>query len=68
MELGLYLKSNRISVIEFAKRIGRSRKQVHAYVARTNVPRDDAMTAIVSETKGAVTPNDFHGITESALK
>lgn len=59
MKLADFLKDRDIKVADFAERIGRSRKQVHEYMAGTATPRGEAMVKIIDATEGEVTANDF---------
>jgi 3,4-dihydroxy 2-butanone 4-phosphate synthase / GTP cyclohydrolase II len=61
--LDTYLQNSNISTAEFARRIGCSAQAVDRYRKGDRTPRPEQMTRIFEETKGAVTPNDFLGIT-----
>lgn len=52
----------RISTAEFARRIGMPQPTVHRYAKGERIPEPDAMSKIVAETNGLVTPNDFYNI------
>ena len=59
MKLEQWLKSNNMSAAAFAKRIGVARCSVYRYVSGERVPSRTYMGAILKETGGKVTANDF---------
>lgn len=65
MKLGAYLKRHGISFADFATRIGVSNASVVSRFVAGRVPQDkDVMAAIVRETSGEVTPNDWYSLDE----
>lgn len=63
MLLALYLTSHSLSFAEFARRIGsRHARTVERYAKQQQRPNGAMMAAIVRETQGQVTPNDFFGL------
>lgn len=65
MLLSDYLKLHGLSQAAFGQRIGEPQQAVQRYASGQYIPRREAMLKIVEATGGAVTPNDFFGITES---
>lgn len=59
MKLADYLKANKIKRHQFAALIGVSPQMITVYCDGTVWPPRDKMEAILRETAGAVTPNDF---------
>jgi plasmid maintenance system antidote protein VapI len=57
MNLKTYIKQH-TTVTEFADRIGRSRQQVHRYIAGQNVSKD-VIEDVKRATDGAVGPSDW---------
>lgn len=47
---------------EFGKRICKPQATIQRYVSGKRIPEPEIMNLIVSETGGAVTPNDFYGM------
>lgn len=66
MKLADYLKEFGRTQSDFADRIGVSQAMVNGYLKKGNVPRPSIMKKIVTETKGAVQPQDFYEISEAA--
>lgn len=69
MTLADFLSLHRLSYAEFARRIGSAHaRTVERYAKRQQRPNAAMMTAIVVETGGLVTPNDFfdHSPSEQA--
>jgi len=62
MKLIDWLNRNEVGVGEFAQRIGRHRVTVSRYLSGDRTPRTDDLRAIARETGGAVTANDFYGL------
>lgn len=60
MDLKQWLKDHKISAPDFARRIGLSHApSIYRYLDRTQVPRPKFMAAIIRETSGDVSANDF---------
>lgn len=59
MKLDDYLRSNRITASEFARRIGASFQAVDRYRKNQRIPCRTLMRRIVEATEGHVMPNDF---------
>jgi 3,4-dihydroxy 2-butanone 4-phosphate synthase/GTP cyclohydrolase II len=59
MILSAWLKANKIQRYVFAARIGVTPSMITEYCDRGVWPRKEVMQAIVRETNGAVTANDF---------
>ena len=60
MKLKDYIKTNKINIRLFTKRIGlRSRMSIYRYFNGT-IPNPATMERIVTVTNGEVTPNDFY--------
>lgn len=67
MKLKDWLKAKEIPVRVFQRRIGvRSANTVYRYLRDEQIPAPEIMAAIVRETDGQVTANDFYGL-EPAL-
>ena len=62
MKLADWLKANDVNFAEFGRRIERSAQAVRRYANDERIPDRDTMPAIVRETDGAVTANDFYPI------
>ena len=62
MTLGDWLKNEKVSVSDFATRIGRTAESVRRYVSGDRIPDRETMPLIVRHTDSAVTANDFFGI------
>ena len=60
MRLADYLNLHGLTKAEFARRIGRDKNSVGRFVSGEHIPRRETMLRIVSETDGAVQPNDFY--------
>lgn len=60
MQLRQYLDANKITIPDFAERIGVSVQSVHRYVGNERKPRPEIMEKIRSVTEGHVQPNDFY--------
>ncbi|MCG7346599.1 hypothetical protein [Sphingomonas sp. ACRSK] len=61
MKLATYLAENKITYAAFAERIGVANASVVQRYAVGRVPRDKkVMAAIIRETGGSVTANDFY--------
>lgn len=60
MTLARYLQESGLSVREFASRIGVSPEAIRLYLKGQRRPRGAVIKAIASETKGAVSANDFY--------
>ena len=63
MNLRTWLEQNDVSVGAFAERIGRHRTTVQRLARGEVLPNHATARAIFAATAGAVTPNDFIGIT-----
>ena len=63
MRLEEWLKSQKMTTGQFAKKIGVSRSQVHKYLYEGAIPRPEILRRIFIVTNKAVTANDFYGIT-----
>lgn len=59
MRLGDWLEKHDVTYADFGARIGSDAPSVSRYVRGLHVPRPATMAAIVRETAGAVTANDF---------
>ncbi|HDZ73750.1 MAG TPA: XRE family transcriptional regulator [Aurantimonas coralicida] len=59
MKLKDYLAGRKVSIAEFAKRIGVSHEAVRRYINRERRPDWDVLERIVKATKGAVSADDF---------
>lgn len=70
MRLSEYIKTNAVSVADFAIQIGaKSRATVYRYINSedTNdprIPNADIMQKITLVTEGKVTPNDFYALSK----
>jgi len=62
MTLDTYLKQHGITQLEFADRIGCEQPTVNRFISG-RIPSPGLMAKIAEATDGAVTPNDFFGIT-----
>jgi transcriptional regulator with XRE-family HTH domain len=61
MQLKAYLKKEKISAEEFARRLGVRGWTVHRYInAHGRVPEPPIMARIIALTDGRVRPNDFY--------
>ena len=60
MTLDEFLSSSRLTVAEFADRIGVRSASVHRYRNRERIPRPEQMARIREATGGAVTADDFY--------
>lgn len=67
MHIANYLEQQNLSQAGFGEIIGVSQAAVERYVNGKRIPEPEIMTRIAESTKGAVTANDFYGIT-SPLK
>ena len=65
MKLRDYLDMRAITQAEFAGRIGISNAEISRILAGLRHPNPNTMRAIMRETDGAVTPNDFFGLSAS---
>lgn len=65
MKLAAYLSQNGIDEISFASTLGVSAKAIRHWVSGNRTPRREQMQKIISATKGAVSPNDFHELVET---
>ena len=61
MKLKEYRKSQGLTQPEFAEMIGRKASAVSRY-ENGRTPEPDTIKEIAKITQGAVTPNDFHGV------
>ena len=61
MDLGIYLKQSRLSLAEFAEKVGVSEASMSRYVAGKRVPRPRIMLRITAASDGQVEANDFVG-------
>ncbi|HEY8358651.1 MAG TPA: helix-turn-helix domain-containing protein [Ramlibacter sp.] len=59
MQLETYIREN-TTVTAFAKRLGKSRAQVHRYIRGENLTKS-VIEEICKETGGQVAPSDFFG-------
>lgn len=66
MQLTSYLETNNLTDAQFAETIGVDRSSVSRMRRGLHIPNRDVMQRIVDATCGAVTPNDFFGITAPA--
>jgi antitoxin CcdA len=62
MKLQSYLVSQDYPAREFSRRLGVSPAAVARYASGKRIPSPAVMRRIVTETEGAVTPNDFYDI------
>lgn len=62
MNLGQYIRDN-TTVTDFAKKLGRSRAQVHRYILGRNLSKS-IIEEICAATDGAVRPADFFAVEE----
>jgi len=67
MKLADYLFERNISTAEFALKINATQAAVSRYATGKRIPGPDIMSRIFAATSGAVSPNDFYGITGSSL-
>lgn len=67
MTLKEWLINNRMETRDFAPLIGRSPEAVRRYIAGERIPDRETMPLIVSQTEGAVTPNDFFNLPATLL-
>ena len=65
MKLRDWLDEHGIDNPTFGRRIRRTAEAVRRYAAGERIPDKDTMPLIVSETCGAVTPNDFFDLAPS---
>jgi hypothetical protein len=66
MQLGQYLRENKITLREFALRIGAANASVvQKWVAGHQRPRGKFMAAIARETGGKVQPRDFYDLQDA---
>ena len=63
-----YIESKKLTQSDFAKLLGVSQATVSRYLEGVVIPSAKIMAEIVKITNGAVTPNDFYGITEPVQK
>ena len=63
MTLEAYLDAASISRAEFAEKVGVSKQAVQRCLAGKRTPNKEIMAEIAAVTSGAVTANDFFGIT-----
>lgn len=68
MKLQEYLKTNKISVIAFAKKLGRSRAAVYRYLDGSIPKNEEDIQKIYLLTGGCVTANDFYNLDKIKLK
>ncbi len=63
MKLGTYLRKNRTTQAEFARRLGVTQQALSNWISGERFPRRGHLIRIHQETDGAVTPRDFidHG-------
>ena len=59
MDLRAFLDSEKIPPSAFAPRVGVTVQALYRYMAKDRLPRREIMAKIASETRGAVTANDF---------
>jgi len=59
MTLNEYLKANKISQAQFARRCGITRSAVCHFIAGRRYPSPEIMRRILLATNGEVKPNDF---------
>lgn len=62
MTLKEWLAANDVTVAAFATEIGRASETVRRYAAGERIPDKLTMPLIAHATRGAVTANDFFGI------
>ena len=62
MTLEQFLSERKLSLAEFARRIGSTTESVRRYRNHYHIPTREWMAKIVKETGGLVTANDFYGI------
>lgn len=62
MTLAVFLADRKISLTEFARRIGSTTESVRRYRNHDHIPTREMMLRIFEETDGLVTPNDFYGV------
>lgn len=63
MTLKEWLAARDMSLADFAGKIGRTSESVRRYANGDRIPDKETMPLIASATSGAVTANDFFGIT-----
>ncbi len=68
MKLAKWIKNQNITIPAFAKEIGKNRSLVHKYVYGKAIPKQDAMVKIYQLTQGAVSANDFYGLSEKLFE
>jgi Helix-turn-helix len=59
MKLGAWIDRKRLTLREFGERIGVDESSVSRYINGGRMPRPEHLAAIMRETNGAVTANDF---------
>lgn len=60
MNLASYLEAKNLSPAEFGAKVGVGGEAIRCYIRGDRRPRDKVMRAIIAETDGAVTANDFY--------
>ena len=65
MKLDSFLASLNYPAREFSRKLGVSPAAVARYASGKRIPSPEIMRRIVTETEGAVTPNDFYDIAAS---
>lgn len=65
MKLQSYLESRDYPAREFSRKLGVSPAAVARYASGQRIPSPSIMRRIVTETEGAVTPNDFYDVSSS---
>lgn len=68
MKLEDFLKTNEITKQAFAERIGVAPSTITRLLTGKHVPDRATMNAIIAATDGAVTPNDFFDLPDSATE
>ena len=64
MKLATWIKIKDVNIKKFAKKIGKNRGVVHKYIYESVIPKRDVMVKIYCITQGAVSANDFYGLSE----
>lgn len=58
----MWLKLKEMSIKEFAEKIGKTESLVHKYLYGDVIPKHETIVKIYRVTLGAVTADDFHGL------
>jgi hypothetical protein len=64
MKLETWLKLQKMSIEEFANKIGKHKSLVHRYIYEGVIPKPVVMLRIYEETLGSVDANDFFKLSD----